>query len=426
VTTKTFFDTYFEYTEKTEPPLLFHRWSVIATLGAVLGRKVWIPFGQFRIFPNIYCMLIGDPGTRKSTAIKLAKKLANSSGYSTFAAERTTKEKFLLDLEGVDDGDESNKIVGSAVMENLFGSSLGGGDPKEVFIAADEFNDFLGSGGIDFLSLLGSLWDWDDEDNPYKQRLKNSRSVSIYQPTISLLAGNTHAGFAQAIPTEALGQGFMSRLLLVFAEPSGIQITFPEPPPDNLKRELVGLIHTMQKDLSGPMTITKGAKDMCDVIYRAKSKITDARFTHYGTRRFTHLLKLCIIVAASRLSMEIGKEDVLLANTIMSYTEHFMPKALGEFGKAKNADVANQIIQYLSSKTLPTDTVLIWKDVAQKNLDRQEDLHKMLLGMQTAGQVIWIKNTAAQGWLIKREMLSNNTVYVDYDLLKEHKRIKLD
>ena len=50
-------------------------------------------------------MLVGASGTRKSTAIKLFKKLIQQAGYDTIAADKTTKEKFILDLSGEQDDD---------------------------------------------------------------------------------------------------------------------------------------------------------------------------------------------------------------------------------------------------------------------------------------------------------------------------------
>ncbi len=188
---KAIFDTYFQYTEHTEPPLIFHRWCMLSAVGALLGRQYRLPFGDFNIYPNQYIMLIGDPGTRKSTAIKLARKVLSASGFEKFAAERTSKEKFLLDLEGVV-GDEGETLTRNTVMTNLFGED-NLSEIKEVFIVADEFNEFVGSGNLEFLSLLGSLWDWDDESTPFKQRLKTSKSVSIYQPTINILSLLTNA-----------------------------------------------------------------------------------------------------------------------------------------------------------------------------------------------------------------------------------------
>lgn len=420
--TTNLFDTYFSYVDRTEPPLVFHRWSLLSCLGAYLGRQYRLPFGDFNIHPNMYVMLIGDPGTRKSTAIKLSKKVLSSAGYEKFSAERTSKEKFLLDLEGVED-EEGTAKDGNAVMRNLFGDDYVSGDPREVFICADEFNEFVGSGNLEFLSLLGSLWDWDDPRQPFKQRLKTSRSVNIYQPTISILAGNTHAGFSEAFPPQAIGQGFLSRLILIFGESSGKKITFPERPSDAIKQQLTAMFEAIRSEVTGDATMTGQAKQMLETIYRTFEGLEDARFKHYSTRRFTHLLKLCMLSSAANVRTEIRAEDVLFANTLLTFTEHKMPNAMGEFGKARNADVAARIISVLSESKGPQDIPALWKQ-CQSDLDKPEDLNKLLAGLIQGGKIQYVartKTSNVQGYLIVRKMLSNKNVYVDYSLLKESK-----
>lgn len=420
--TKNLFDTYFQYVDRTEPPLIFHRWSLLSCLGAYLGRQYKLPFGDFNIHPNMYVMLIGDPGTRKSTAIKLSKKVLSSTGYDKFSAERTSKEKFLLDLEGVEGEDGAVRDT-NAAMRNLFGDDHIGGDPREVFVCADEFNEFVGSGNLEFLSLLGSLWDWDDAMQPFKQRLKTSRSVNIYQPTISILAGNTHAGFAEAFPPQAIGQGFLSRLVLVYGESSGKKITFPERPGDAIKHELADYFAAIRSTVVGEATMTSQARQMLEVIYRTFDGLEDARFKHYSTRRFTHLLKLCLISSAANLRTEIRADDVLFANTLLTFTEHKMPNAMGEFGKAKNSDVAARIMSVLAESKTPLEMQVLWKQV-QSDLDRPEDLNKLLHGLLTGGKIQYVarsRTSSVQGYLIVRKQLSNKSVYVDFGLLKESK-----
>lgn len=424
------FSLYFKLQEDTEPPIIFHRWSLITCLSAYLGRQYWLPFGQNRIFPNFYTMLIGHPGARKSTAIKLGKKLFSSAGYSTFAAEKTSKEKFLLDLEGLTEDDLKSSMAGRSarkgklagltneeMMEALFGKDKSNEprDPKEVFIVADEFNEFVGSGNLEFLSLLGMLWDWDDEQTDYQFRLKNSKSVSIYQPTVSILAGNTHAGFVEAFPPQAIGQGFLSRLVLVYGEPSGKKIAFPSPPPEELRRNLVERIQQVKATVVGPAEIDESATRALDLIYRSWRDLEDGRFKHYSTRRFTHLLKLCLVCAAAHCTRELTEQTVILANTILTYTENDMPKALGEFGKSKDADISSKIMQALYDAKEPMGTSALLK-VVKNDLDKQQQLGEIMMKLCNAEQAQLIPG---KGYLPKQKILNTRQMFVDFELLKE-------
>jgi len=422
----TLFDKYFTYVTDTEPPLVFHRWSALTSLGAFLGRQYYLPFGEFNIYPNMYVMLIGDPGTRKSTAIKLAKRILSSAGYTTFNAEQTSKEKFLLDLEGLTD-DEGVVKDADGVMKTLFGESMAGSSPKEVFVAADEFNDFIGQGNLDFMSLLGSLWDWDDPINPFRKRLKNSKSVAIYQPTISILGGNTHAGFAEAFPPQALGQGFLSRLLLIYGERTDKRIAWPIRPPADVKEGLINDFLEIKNKVVGEASISDKARSMLETIYRTFEPLSDFRFKHYSTRRHTHLLKLVLLCAASNKRTDIRAEDVLLAHSLLCFTEHYMPMALGEFGKAKNSDVASKIIAVLNEAKAPVDIASLWAQV-QSDLDRVEDLNKIMIGLVQGGKIQYIartKTSSVQGYLPLRKALSTKPVYCDYSLLTEAKHLIL-
>lgn len=435
------FDLYYQYTKETEAPYVFHRWSLIAGVGAYLGRQFWMPFGTSRIFPNQYVMLVGNPGTRKSSAIKLSKKILAATGYDHFSAEKTTKEKFLLDLEGLPEtyGDSygsntrnsrargastrSEGITPHDVLANLdLGSNeaVHDGIPREVFIPADEFNEFAGSGNLDFLSLLGSLWDWDDESTTYKHRLKNSKSLSIYQPTISLLGGNTHTGLQEGFPLQTIGQGFMSRLILVHGEPSGRKITFPKKPPEELASAIGKHFAEIHEKVTGEATMTPAAERALDIIYRTWGEIDDYRFKYYSSRRFTHLIKLLLVCAAVRLSTEIDMPDVILANTILTYTESNMSKALGEFGKSRNSEATQAVMTALYDAKKPLSFEDLWK-VVSRDLEKREALTDILAGLMQAGKIQPPEKTggAHAGFLPLQKPVNSKAIYVDFSLIRE-------
>lgn len=421
-------DLYFKLVEDTEPPLIYHRWTLITSVGAYLGRQFYFPFGDGKIFPNMYVMLIGNPGTRKSTAIKRGKKMLAQAGYDKFSAERTTKEKFLLDLEGGHDESQTQQhgasrsparsVNANDILANLDLGAEGDvhdGIPREVFITADEFNEFAGAGNLDFLSTLGALWDWNDETATYKQRFKNSKSISIYQPTISILGGNTHSSFQQAFPAAAIGQGFLSRLILVHSEPSGRKITFPKVPDERILVTLGERLAAIKKKVIGPATLSAEAERAIDTIYRTWRDLDDYRLKSYSTRRFTHLLKLVLITAAMSVRTRIEEHDVLLANTILTYTENNMPKALGEYGKNRNSEASHTVMSALYEARDPLTIEDLWKLVS-RDLEKRDALGDILGSLRTAGKVIFIPE---RGFLPKQRPVNSAAPYISLKLLKE-------
>lgn len=409
-----FFSLYLAYTSQTECPTFFHRWCVITALSAYLGRSIYFKHGHFTLHPNLYCMLIGSPGTKKSSAIKISAKLLLQAGYTTFAARKTRQEKFLLDL--AEQGNEGESGLDYILDRNLFGpTDFSTSKAVECFIAADEFNNFIGVGNLEFMSILGELWDY---EGVYDYKLKNSKSVYINNPTLSILGGNTPTGFSQAFPAEAIGQGFFSRLLLVYGEPSGIKFTFPPAPNLELQSQLISFLHRIKTEITGEITISHIARSLLDKIYHTWDVIDDVRFEHYTNRRLTHLLKLCLVFVASRCSKVIEEQDVIYANTVLTFTEHLMPKALGEFGKAKNSDVTHKIMQMLDATLVPLSMQALWKGVHQ-DLERREQLAEILGNLTIAEKIQAVR----EGFLPKKRLrMAGVEGTLDWTLLTKTER----
>ena len=374
-----FYDQYFDFVGKTEAPRLFHRWCAISGIAALLERQCWLPFGHSSIYPNMYVMLMGNPGTRKDSSINIVKGCLERQGFSRFSADRTSKERFLMDMRSSYMNDATGEDEEEFLELPLDANSA-------RYVIAGEFLDFAGKGNIEFVTMLGKLW---DNIPSYEHPKLHGRSIMLQNPTVNMLAGNTPQNFTLAIPPEALGSGFMSRLILVQGETTGVKITFPESPSEVAKKVLDARIADIIKEVRGRFTLSTAAKEICDRLYRGYTNIEDYRFAHYSTRRFTHLLKLTLCFAATRCTTEISQSDVLQANTLLYYTEVKMPKALGEYGKSKNSDVANSVLEIIRGSKTPVNAKRLWKNVAQ-DLNRQEELLEILKGLMSAGK---IKNT---------------------------------
>lgn len=405
-----FISHYLEYVGETEAPMIYHRWCCLSMAGTYLGRNYFFQQGHFVLCPNMYVMLMGEPGARKSTAIKIAKKVIEGAGYSRISADRSSKEKFLLDLAGEDlDGQSSESILD----QNLFGQV--DGYQAETYIACDEFNDFIGINNVEFMSILGSFWDF---NGTYQNRIKNGKSISILNPTVSILGGNTIVNFIRAFPPEILGQGFFSRLLLIHGEATGKRITFPVSPSRDSSCAIVELLQAVKISAIGEARMTGGAKKLLDKIYKTYEGIDDVRFKSYSQRRFSHLVKLCLVISACNFSVEITESVVVEANTVLTYTEHFMPSALGEFGRSRNSDTTHKIMQLLGNTAIPLTVPELFAQV-HKDVEKIGDLGEILRNLLSAGRIMSVEGGFLSKKLIREEI---NSDVLDYNYLTNEER----
>jgi hypothetical protein len=375
LTITNFLDSYEEYAKNTVAiPQIFHKWAAIMAVGVSLGRRVWIERGHFKVFPNLYVLLVGEPGTGKGVACSLLQDILQKSGYEYFAADRSSKEKFLQDLA---DGIDFNRGSMEGLLENeLFDDAKesGNDEPKECFALAEELQDFLGQNNMDFIAFLTKVW---SQSGPYRYRIKTGRSVVISDPCINILGGTTSSNFALTFPPEVSSQGFLARLILVSGEFTGVRETWPPPINQELRDSLANFLGGISHELTGGISLSRELYLGLDELNKEFGGIDDPRFKDYNSRRFTQLLKLITINAAARGSLTLSIEDIERADELLRETERWMSKALGSFGKAKNADIANKVIQYLHTVTKPATVKELWKLVCD-DLDKFSDIGDLL------------------------------------------------
>lgn len=391
LTSPDYFQLYMNYVgvNDSEVPALFHRWTSVSIIGALLGRQVSFPFGHGEIYPNQFIMMMGSPGTRKSTAINAGAKLLKQTGYSRFSADRTSKERFLIDMAAYDE---------DLIAEDLEAITLD--EPSESYVVADEFTDFIGQSNMEFVTMLTKLWDCPEI---YKHPKIQGKSVEVWKPTVNILSGTNPQGFALSFPPEALGNGFLSRMIFVYGEVTGKKVTFPAPPDKALTESLVRILKEIKAECRGKMAVSKEATELCHEIYRGFIDIDDTRFKSYSTRRFTHILKLATCIACSRQSLEINALDMLKANTLLHYTECKMPKALGEFGKSKYSEVASQILEILNNASKPLTIQALWKQV-NRELGKLQELGDIMRNLQHAGKVQIMQVGKDSGYMVINEV----------------------
>lgn len=359
---KELMDEYFEYIGVGEAPSTYHRWAFITSISAALGRRAYLSRGHFNVYPNIYVMLMGDPGARKSTAIKISKDLLERAGFSEFSASHSSKERFLQDLEQ----------AGIRALDEC----------SQQFICADEFNNFMGEGNSSFISALTELF---DASPKFDARFKNAKSSVIPNPIVTLLGGNTHQNFGTCFPPSIINNGFLSRMILVWGQRIR-KVPNPSPQNEQKRDQFVGFFQHLLTNSVGAMAITPQARDALDEIYEAWEPLEDGRFLTYSERRQLHLQKLAVICSAGLGKIVLDYHDVVYANTLLANAEKDFSRALGEFGKSKTAEEASIVMNVLYSAKGPVSLNTIWKTVGT-SLTKFEELRSILHNLIAAGKI---------------------------------------
>lgn len=418
---------YIDMVKDVESPLLYHRWAMLTAVGALLSRRVRfeLPFGK--IYPNQYVILLGDPATRKSTAIKIMTDILSQVGYRKIAGGRTSPEQFLADMHsGFDmlsfkrEVEEADITPGGEPVLDFDIQLSGKGKISDVLIAEGELVEFLGQNNTGFSSMLTDLW---DNHNHKDVRTKTGEKLRIQQPTISMLGGATSTSFKRMFPLEIIGQGLLSRFILVYA--AGPRQKYFEPPPfDQTKfKEIITYLKHLVSYESWPtkFTFTRNAYDYSKFLYESSTEdLSDPRFAYYNGRRDTHYRKLCLVIAAANFHHIVEETDCFLANTILSYTEKFMPAALGEFGFDKQGEQ----VELVYSVVAKNPSGITMQDLVSKTtaiVHNISELATVLLKLQAGQRIDRIASGAVIRYIAVARTIQASSELVNYNLLQEYR-----
>lgn len=384
-----FLDKYISFvSEFTETKNIVHVWSILTAISAMIGRTRYLQFGGSTIYPNMYTMIVGEPGTRKSTGIKLARRLCEDAGYGEFAFESGSKEAYFQSLSRR--YDEVSKSIDLDIETSVNGVEQWEPPIGEThsFICSDEFDTFIGVHNMSFISVLGDLW---DRDTDFRHETQKHGIVVIPKPNITILGGTTPSTFSSIFPAQALDHGFLSRLLMVPCR--GLERKLPIPPAPNAetRKEIITFLNTILHTKPQPIGKTKGTDELFSEIYHTWQSPFDSRFAGYASRRHVHLLKLAIIFAALNYSDTITTDILCQAHTLLTYTELLMPDVIGEMGKGPHTTAMNLVINTLSGKKDGLSITALYK-LLYREVRSLEELNGVLNLLRMAERIVTDKD----------------------------------
>lgn len=319
---------------------MYKLWIGISVLAACMKRKCVLNWGTMTLYPNMYIVLVGPSGRcRKGTAMNFGMKFLREMGIKV-AAESITREALIRELKQANDAQVD----------------LGTGDMflhASLTIYSQELTVFL---GYNNQALMADLTDWYDCRDTWTYRTKNMGTDEIIGVWVNLIGATTPELIQTTLPRDAIGGGLTSRIIFVFESKKGKTCAAPFQTKEEreLFRLLVQDLGSISL-LSGDFTVTEGFIERYVPWYteysEGKPPFDDYRFAGYFERRPTHLLKLCMILCASRSdSKEIDVQDFDRALDILTMTEKRMRYTFSGVGKSNTAEVMQRVMATLAAK----------------------------------------------------------------------------
>lgn len=207
-----------------ETPTLFCIWSalwVLSTLSCRLAYLDWLPDSP--LFPNLFVFLVAPPARcHKSTSAVFARKLLR--GVSEQIEGELAQDKFLKYMSQFNWA--TSKTTPDVIYELLKPQSmpLVGSDVtinadkgSQIAICASELETFINKKKFT-TGLIGTLTELYDCDSEIVIHSIRGGTLTLKDVFITMIGAITTTGMKESLPPEAYGEGFMSRVIVVFKE----------------------------------------------------------------------------------------------------------------------------------------------------------------------------------------------------------------
>lgn len=330
-----FLEDYRRFSSGNETPELMHLWVGLATLAGACEKRLWIDQGYFRLYLNLYVILLAPAGVcAKSTSMDLGCKMLKEAGYTVMEGS-ITKEKIIEDMQ---DKMKSYTMPNGEVFPNT-----------PVTFVSNELNVLLSS-GADMVKFLVDIW---DRDESYTYKTKNSGSFEIAYPYFNLLSAAVPQWFGGSVAKDMGSTGFLARCIIVYQDVKRGKYPRVVITPEQILQRDQCLQHLCKLSTKfGSIKLSTEADQAYYDWYMVQDPLPtdDYRICSYIERRTkVHTLKIAALMAIGDDRYTVEKIDFERAVDLLTITEGYMRQAYVAAGTNPHAGHIQHIINMLKS-----------------------------------------------------------------------------
>lgn len=369
---------YREFTSGNEAHPTYHLFCSLIAVSSIVSRRVWLDMDYFTIYPNLYVVLVGPPGNRKSSAMATTKYLLRELKTIPFSGECISKEKLVEDMveqeramEGLPDVFKDKRVY------------------SPMTVCVTELSEFL---SISAAGMIGFLTDVYDQDF-YEHKTKNKGVNVITGPFLNVLACTTPEWITTYLRSDIISGGFSRRTIFIYETEKAARIPFPKVTPPMRAAWNRVLAHAGRlATVRGPFIFHETAKEWYSKWYIALEVPKDENVVGYFETKHIQMLKIAMLVAMSEgteLVLHIRHLETALA--FLGLVEKNLGRVFQSMGRNQLNATATKILDVLrASGTSPyTDAdgkeqqahliqrkkleAIMFRDVAQEDFKRVLD-----------------------------------------------------
>ena len=372
-------------------PLIYRRWAALSAVAGALGRKVWYDQGEFKVRPNLFIFMVGPPTSGKSLALTVPFDYVYSYlcdpldvGPELLAEARFRWQPYMPHLSA-----GLSLLKDSTTIQDLLATKSKiqhdtlmlptNVEPEDRYDASltlttGELGFFLDKNDRKQQTALTEMW---NAENTLSYRTKNAGKFLIKGPCLNWIAGCTLGQFVENMPANANEQGLLSRIIPVYFEGHMDSSSHLLKTDGVQPRHIEHLRHDLGQiaQICGPYRWDKAASEAAVAWLKAGQppKIDNIMMVEYSGRRFSHLMKMCLSIAASKRDEKIILlQDWEAALNMLVEAEQSMPHIMRRFGMSDSGRLVDDLESFIirrggrvSLVSLKSEAVRISKSVSE-------------------------------------------------------------
>lgn len=203
------------YFRGTEIPTVYTIWAALCAVSTVIKREAWIqwpPYGN--LYANLYVILVGPAAGKKTTMVSFVIDLLRN--YHNYIPSEEWRERKKLNIL-------KNKATPEGILEMMIPTTkVDTNEDDEIIIRQGTSEMFLGLTEMSVMlnkqryneGLPQVLMDLYDTEQDFEWTTSGKKKKVLKNLYTTVLGATTPTAFKKSMPSEVIGDGFLSRIIV--------------------------------------------------------------------------------------------------------------------------------------------------------------------------------------------------------------------